>query len=160
MLGCYIFKVHGSTCSALYSIKMMTINLKWINIKTWISDFQISFLGRYSSLEQTLVNHWNLLFSVKLQYIWHSSIPLTLTLFSQAFLYEFTFYFFFFSLSFAYMFFLSSAVGVSFDSCANTYCGKSAGSEPEAKAVMGFVGECLSISIKTTLKTKQNEKVS
>ncbi|XP_071328677.1 carboxypeptidase O-like [Trachinotus anak] len=31
-------------------------------------------------------------------------------------------------------------VGVSFDSCANTYCGKSAGSEPEAKAVMDFVG--------------------
>uniref|UniRef100_A0A8C3APU3 Peptidase M14 domain-containing protein n=1 Tax=Cyclopterus lumpus TaxID=8103 RepID=A0A8C3APU3_CYCLU len=32
-------------------------------------------------------------------------------------------------------------VGVSFDSCANTYCGKSAGSEPEAKAVMDFVGK-------------------
>ncbi|KAK2839562.1 hypothetical protein Q5P01_013302 [Channa striata] len=32
-------------------------------------------------------------------------------------------------------------VGVSFDSCANNYCGTSAGSEPEAKAVMGFVGE-------------------
>ncbi|XP_070694583.1 carboxypeptidase O-like [Pempheris klunzingeri] len=31
-------------------------------------------------------------------------------------------------------------VGVSFDSCANTYCGKSPGSEPEAKAVMEFVG--------------------
>lgn len=31
-------------------------------------------------------------------------------------------------------------VGVSFDSCSNTYCGKSAGSEPEAKAVMEFVG--------------------
>ncbi|XP_069011373.1 carboxypeptidase O-like [Embiotoca jacksoni] len=32
-------------------------------------------------------------------------------------------------------------VGVSFDSCENTYCGKSAGSEPEAKAVMDLVGE-------------------
>uniref|UniRef100_G3NY46 Peptidase M14 domain-containing protein n=1 Tax=Gasterosteus aculeatus TaxID=69293 RepID=G3NY46_GASAC len=31
-------------------------------------------------------------------------------------------------------------VGVSFDSCANNYCGKSAGSEPEAQAVMDFVG--------------------
>ncbi|XP_041807033.1 carboxypeptidase O-like [Chelmon rostratus] len=31
-------------------------------------------------------------------------------------------------------------VGVSFDSCSNTYCGESAGSEPEAKAVMDFVG--------------------
>ncbi|XP_038575872.1 carboxypeptidase O-like [Micropterus salmoides] len=31
-------------------------------------------------------------------------------------------------------------VGVSFDSCENTYCGKSPGSEPEAKAVMEFVG--------------------
>ncbi|XP_018560349.1 carboxypeptidase O isoform X1 [Lates calcarifer] len=30
-------------------------------------------------------------------------------------------------------------VGVSFDSCANTYCGTSPGSEPEAKAVMDFV---------------------
>lgn len=38
------------------------------------------------------------------------------------------------------MSFLSSAVGVSFDSCANNYCGKSAGSEPEAQAVMDFVG--------------------
>ncbi|XP_034083147.1 carboxypeptidase O-like isoform X3 [Gymnodraco acuticeps] len=32
-------------------------------------------------------------------------------------------------------------VGVSFDSCANTYCGKEAGSEPEATAVMDFVGK-------------------
>ncbi|KAF3695075.1 Carboxypeptidase O [Channa argus] len=32
-------------------------------------------------------------------------------------------------------------VGVSFDSCANNYCGKTPGSEPEAKAVMGFVGQ-------------------
>ncbi|XP_028249858.1 carboxypeptidase O-like [Parambassis ranga] len=32
-------------------------------------------------------------------------------------------------------------VGVSFDSCSNTYCGTSAGSEPEAKAVMAFVGK-------------------
>ncbi|KAG7241745.1 hypothetical protein INR49_025210 [Caranx melampygus] len=32
-------------------------------------------------------------------------------------------------------------VGVSFDACANMYCGKSAGSEPEAKAVMDFVGK-------------------
>ncbi|XP_059199311.1 carboxypeptidase O-like [Centropristis striata] len=32
-------------------------------------------------------------------------------------------------------------VGVSFDSCSNTYCGKSAGSEPEARAVMDFVGQ-------------------
>ncbi|XP_031137675.1 carboxypeptidase O-like isoform X2 [Sander lucioperca] len=32
-------------------------------------------------------------------------------------------------------------VGVSFDSCANTYCGKSPGSEPEAQAVMDFVGK-------------------
>ncbi|XP_034549793.1 carboxypeptidase O-like isoform X1 [Notolabrus celidotus] len=31
-------------------------------------------------------------------------------------------------------------VGVSFDSCSNTYCGKSAGSEPEASAVMKYVG--------------------
>ncbi|XP_035460688.1 carboxypeptidase O-like isoform X1 [Scophthalmus maximus] len=31
-------------------------------------------------------------------------------------------------------------VGVSFDSCANTYCGKSPGSEPEARAVMDFIG--------------------
>uniref|UniRef100_A0A665VG26 Peptidase M14 domain-containing protein n=2 Tax=Echeneis naucrates TaxID=173247 RepID=A0A665VG26_ECHNA len=31
-------------------------------------------------------------------------------------------------------------VGVSFDSCANTYCGTSPGSEPEVKAVMDFVG--------------------
>ncbi|XP_026152237.1 carboxypeptidase O-like [Mastacembelus armatus] len=31
-------------------------------------------------------------------------------------------------------------VGVSFDSCENNYCGKSPGSEPEAKAVMDFVG--------------------
>ncbi|XP_035030907.1 carboxypeptidase O [Hippoglossus stenolepis] len=31
-------------------------------------------------------------------------------------------------------------VGVSFNSCANNYCGKSAGSEPEAAAVMDFVG--------------------
>ncbi|XP_034742326.1 carboxypeptidase O-like isoform X2 [Etheostoma cragini] len=31
-------------------------------------------------------------------------------------------------------------VGVSFDSCANNYGGKSPGSEPEAKAVMDFVG--------------------
>uniref|UniRef100_A0A3P8SN33 Peptidase M14 domain-containing protein n=1 Tax=Amphiprion percula TaxID=161767 RepID=A0A3P8SN33_AMPPE len=31
-------------------------------------------------------------------------------------------------------------IGVSFDSCENTYCGKSAGSEPEAQAVMDFVG--------------------
>ncbi|KAF0026363.1 hypothetical protein F2P81_021100 [Scophthalmus maximus] len=30
-------------------------------------------------------------------------------------------------------------VGVSFDSCANTYCGKSPGSEPEARAVMDFI---------------------
>ncbi|GAA6231338.1 carboxypeptidase O-like [Lates japonicus] len=30
-------------------------------------------------------------------------------------------------------------LGVSFDSCANTYCGTSPGSEPEAKAVMDFV---------------------
>lgn len=49
MLGCYILKVHRSTCSALYTTKMMTINLKWIYIKTLISDFQISFLSRYSS---------------------------------------------------------------------------------------------------------------
>ncbi|TKS67486.1 Carboxypeptidase O [Collichthys lucidus] len=32
-------------------------------------------------------------------------------------------------------------VGVSFDSCSNTYCGNSAGSEPEAKAVMDIVGK-------------------
>ncbi|XP_029315442.1 carboxypeptidase O-like [Cottoperca gobio] len=32
-------------------------------------------------------------------------------------------------------------VGVSFDSCQNNYCGKAAGSEPEAKAVMDFVGK-------------------
>ncbi|XP_020494078.1 carboxypeptidase O [Labrus bergylta] len=32
-------------------------------------------------------------------------------------------------------------VGVSFDSCSNTYCGKHAGSEPEASAVMDFVGK-------------------
>lgn len=31
-------------------------------------------------------------------------------------------------------------VGVSFDSCADTYCGAGPGSEPEAKAVMDFVG--------------------
>ncbi|XP_036965184.1 carboxypeptidase O-like [Acanthopagrus latus] len=31
-------------------------------------------------------------------------------------------------------------VGVSFDSCSSTYCGTSAGSEPEATAVMDFVG--------------------
>uniref|UniRef100_A0A3Q1GLC1 Carboxypeptidase O-like n=1 Tax=Acanthochromis polyacanthus TaxID=80966 RepID=A0A3Q1GLC1_9TELE len=31
-------------------------------------------------------------------------------------------------------------IGVSFDSCENTYCGESAGSEPEAQAVMDFVG--------------------
>lgn len=30
-------------------------------------------------------------------------------------------------------------VGVSFDSCADTYCGRGPGSEPEAKAVMDFV---------------------
>ncbi|XP_062288158.1 carboxypeptidase O-like [Scomber scombrus] len=34
-------------------------------------------------------------------------------------------------------------VGVSFDSCALTYCGKSAGSEPEAEAVMDFVGKMI-----------------
>lgn len=48
--------------------------------------------------------------------------------------------------------FLSSVVGVSFDSCENTYCGKSPGSEPEAKAVMEFVGNYLSI-YEMTLKT-------
>ncbi|XP_078119094.1 carboxypeptidase O-like [Sander vitreus] len=32
-------------------------------------------------------------------------------------------------------------VGVSIDSCTNTYCGKSPGSEPEAQAVMDFVGK-------------------
>ncbi|XP_068602649.1 carboxypeptidase O-like [Brachionichthys hirsutus] len=32
-------------------------------------------------------------------------------------------------------------VGVSFDSCSNTYGGKSAGSEPEASALMDFVGK-------------------
>ncbi|XP_010737533.3 carboxypeptidase O [Larimichthys crocea] len=32
-------------------------------------------------------------------------------------------------------------VGVSFDSCSNTYCGNSAGSEPEARAVMDIVGK-------------------
>ncbi|KAK1903440.1 Carboxypeptidase O [Dissostichus eleginoides] len=36
-------------------------------------------------------------------------------------------------------------VGVSFDSCANTYCGKEAGSEPEATAVMDFVGKMVSV---------------
>ncbi|XP_033990619.1 carboxypeptidase O-like isoform X2 [Trematomus bernacchii] len=35
-------------------------------------------------------------------------------------------------------------VGVSFDSCVNTYCGKEAGSEPEATAVMDFVGKMVS----------------
>uniref|UniRef100_UPI0037E75C74 carboxypeptidase O-like n=1 Tax=Semicossyphus pulcher TaxID=241346 RepID=UPI0037E75C74 len=34
-------------------------------------------------------------------------------------------------------------VGVSFESCSNTYCGISAGSEPEAAAVMAFVGKML-----------------
>lgn len=38
------------------------------------------------------------------------------------------------------MYFVVSVVGVSFDSCANMYCGKSPGSEPETKAVMDFVG--------------------
>ncbi|KAG8000777.1 Carboxypeptidase O [Nibea albiflora] len=37
--------------------------------------------------------------------------------------------------------FFIDAVGVSFDSCSNTYCGISAGSEPEAKAVMDIVGK-------------------
>ncbi|XP_067459260.1 carboxypeptidase O-like [Thunnus thynnus] len=34
-------------------------------------------------------------------------------------------------------------VGVSFNSCALTYCGESPGSEPEAKAVMDFVGKMI-----------------
>ncbi|KAJ0070003.1 hypothetical protein NL108_000241, partial [Boleophthalmus pectinirostris] len=34
-------------------------------------------------------------------------------------------------------------VGVSFDSCSDTYCGTGPGSEPEAKAVMDYIGKIL-----------------
>lgn len=137
------------TCSVVCNKTMTSIeHLRDSKVKTHITHI---LLCQFTNAPFNLLVHK--LFSVNSHFYVISSI------FNRAF-YEKTpqkttivlIYFVVIVSSVAFLF-LFSAVGVSLDSCALTYCGESAGSEPEAKAVMDFVGNYLD-SLLTSYKWK------